>query len=167
MRLEIQTDIQAWINFRFFSFPVSFFRTVDEMIGMVLSSFRLLINKVTCSISVGSNREELRYGTFSKICFTSAFRSATSSGQHLKKQTIQIVIVFDFIKVEKCIGLIAFVVGNELGFQQLQEQYSVDPSDGEFKTYIEKLFLLGISKLAWAFQPTDFIQTIQLNDGIF
>jgi hypothetical protein len=35
-------------------------KTVEEMIGMVLSSLRLLINKVTCSISVGSKSDELR-----------------------------------------------------------------------------------------------------------
>jgi hypothetical protein len=74
---------------------------------------------------------------------------AKGLGQHLKKQAVQVVIVFDFVKVKKRIRFVAFVVSNKLGFQQLQKQYSVYPSNGKFKGNIEKPFLICASKLVW------------------
>jgi hypothetical protein len=47
----------------------------------------------------------------------------------LKKQAIQVVIVLDFVKIEKRKRFFAFVVSKELGFQQLQKQNAVYPSD--------------------------------------
>ena len=39
------------------------------------------------------------------------------AGQHLKKQAVQVVVVLDFVGVEKRVRWVAFVVGDELGFQ--------------------------------------------------
>ena len=89
------------------------------------------------------------------------------AGQHLKKQAVQVVVVLDFVGVEEGMRWVAFMIGDELGFQQLQKQNAVDPGDGQFERYIEKPFCRGAAELGRLLQAAQFIQAVELDDGIF
>jgi hypothetical protein len=101
----------VWLNFLVLFLPCWSLRTVcEEITGMVLSSFRLLINKVMLNFCrLKKRRIEIR--NFLKNLFYIFVSLVILACQHLKKQAVQVVIVFDFVKVEKRKGFVAFVIG--------------------------------------------------------
>jgi hypothetical protein len=55
---------------------------------------------------------------------------------------------------------IAFVIGNQLGFQQFQEQDPVNPGNAQLKTHIKKPLLHVITKLPWIGEPRNLVETV-------
>src|SRR5690606_10385858 len=69
--------------------------------------------------------------------------------------------------VKKSIRFIAFMISDELGFQQFEKQYPVDPCNAKFQADIKKPFFMAVTVLAWLFQLADLIQAVQLYNGVF